>query len=97
MARYVFLVTWTDQGIMNAKDTVQRAEAFRSMTKAMGGDVSALLWTLGRYDLVALAEAPDDEPAASISMKATALGNARAERRRAFSDQEMGTILGKIG
>lgn len=97
MAQYVYLVKWTDQGITNAKDTVQRAEAFRAMTKAMGGNVSTLVWTLGRYDLVAIAEAPDDETAAAISMKVSALGNVRAETLRAFSDQEVGTILGKVG
>jgi uncharacterized protein with GYD domain len=30
MPTYVTLIKWTDQGVRNAKDSVQRAGAFRS-------------------------------------------------------------------
>jgi uncharacterized protein with GYD domain len=97
MAQYVYLVKFTQQGIANAKDTVQRAEAFKAMAQSMGGSVSTLLWTLGKYDLVCILEAPDDETAAAISLKIAGLGNVRPMTMRAFSAEEAGTIIGKLG
>jgi uncharacterized protein with GYD domain len=97
MPSYVALANFTSQGIANAKDTVSRAEAFRKMTADMGGNVSTLLWTLGRYDLVAIFEAPDDETAAAIAMRVSSLGNVRTETLRAFTADDAGTILGKMG
>lgn len=97
MSKYVILVNWTDQGIANAKDTVDRAESFRKMTETMGGSTGELLWTLGRYDIVGFIDAPDDETAAAISMKVSGLGNVRTETLRAFTADEVGSIVGKLG
>lgn len=97
MPRYVVLVNWTEQGIANAKDTVQRAEAFRTMAQSMGGNAGELLWTLGRYDIVGFLDAPDDETAAAISMKVSGLGSVRTETLRAFSAEEVTGIIGKLG
>ena len=30
MEKYVLLVRWTDQGLKNVKDTIKRAESFKS-------------------------------------------------------------------
>ena len=30
MGKYVLLLNWTDQGIKNVKDTIKRAESFKS-------------------------------------------------------------------
>ena len=97
MPKYVVLVNWTEQGVASAKDTVQRAEAFRSMAQSMGGDTGELLWTLGRYDIVGFLDAPDDETAAAISMKVSGLGSVRTETLRAFTAEEVGGIIGKLG
>jgi uncharacterized protein with GYD domain len=97
MPKYVVLVNWTEQGIASAKDTVQRAEAFRAMAQSMGGDTGELLWTLGRYDIVGFIDAPDDETAAAISMKVSGLGSVRTETLRAFTADEVSGIIGKLG
>lgn len=96
MPRYVVLVNWTDQGLANARDTVERAAAFRAMVSAMGGQVGEILWTLGRYDIVGFMEAPDDETAAAISMRVSGQGNIRTETLRAFTAEEVGTITAKL-
>jgi uncharacterized protein with GYD domain len=57
MATYILLLNLTEQGIRGVKDTIKRAHAFKEM--AMGADVKQEFWTLCRYDLVIIVEAPD--------------------------------------
>jgi len=50
-------------------------------------------WTLGRFDAVAIFEAPDDETATRLMPSVGSLGNIRTETLRAYSAKEMGEIL----
>ena len=61
MANFVFLVSFTDQGVRSVKDTTKRADAFVQMAEKAGVTISSLFWTLGRHDVVAIGEASDDE------------------------------------
>ena len=97
MPRYVTLVTWTDQGVRDVKQTTQRAEGVRRMVEQMGGRMDTIYWTQGRYDLVAVVEAPDDETAAAMLLKVGGLGAVRTETLRAFDAEEMGRIVQKLG
>ena len=93
MATYVILATFTDQGIKTAKDSPKRAEAFKQMAKTFGITVKEIFWTQGRYDIVVLTEAPDELTAAALNLSLGALGNIRTESLRAFSADEMATIV----
>ena len=55
-----------------------------------------LCWTIGRYDVIAVFEAPDDESATALTFSTSALGNTRAEMLRAFSFEEMSGILAQM-
>ena len=96
MQTYVMLVNFTEQGMRNIKDTIARAHAFEAMVKKSGVVLKVLCWTMGRYDVVAAFEAPDDESATALAFSATSLGNTRAELLRAFSFEEMTRILAKM-
>jgi uncharacterized protein with GYD domain len=96
MTTYVLLANFTDQGIRNVKDTVDRAEAFKEMAKKSGVTLKELCWTMGRYDVVAVFDAADDEAAAALSISASSRGNVRCETLRAISFEEMRRILGKM-
>ncbi len=96
MAMFVVLAGFTDQGIRNVKETIGRAEAFKEMAKKTGITVKNLYWTLGKYDVVAICEAPDDESATALSLSLCSRGNLRFETLRAFSSEEMKKILGKM-
>jgi uncharacterized protein with GYD domain len=96
MLRYVALVNWTDQGIRNVKESTKRAEQTRQMVEQMGGRMT-LYWTQGRYDMVAIIEAPDEETASAMALRIGSAGNVRSETMRAFDATEMGRILGKLG
>jgi len=93
MATYVILATFTDQGIKKAKDSPKRAEAFKQMANTFGVTVKEIFWTQGRYDIVVLTEAPDELTATALNLSLGALGNVRTESLRAFSADEMATIV----
>jgi uncharacterized protein with GYD domain len=96
MANYVILATFTDQGVRNAKESPKRAEAFRQMAKTFEVTVKEIFWTQGRYDIVAITEAPDEIAATALNLSLSALGNIRTESLRAFSAEEMTKIVGKM-
>ncbi len=97
MPRYVVLVNWTEQGIRNVRETTQRAQRVRQLVEQMGGRMDTLLWTQGRYDLVGLMEAPDEETAAAVGLRVGMGGAVRTETLRAYDAEEMGRILAKLG
>lgn len=97
MATYIILGNFTDQGIRNVKDTGKRAEALRATAKKLGATVKDIYWTLGAYDTVAIVDAPDEATITALGLSIGALGNVRTQTLRAFSADEMGKILGRIG
>ena len=95
MPTFVLLANFTDQGVRNIKDTISRAEAFKEMAKEAASRMKELCWTLGRYDVVAVFEAADDESAAALALSASSLGNTRCEALRAFSLPRNEAILAR--
>lgn len=96
MGKYVLLLNWTDQGIKNVKDTIKRAESFKSYLEKRGGKLTDLFYTFGQYDLVVTAELPSDEIAMSVSLGTGALGNVRVTTLKAFGLDETRKIITKL-
>ena len=96
MATYVLLLNFTEQGIRNVKDTIKRAEAFKSIADKTGGKVKEVYWTLGQYDGVLIFEAPDEQTATALGLSLGSMGNVRTQTLRAFSAEEIGGILAKM-
>ena len=94
MRSYVILSNWTDQGIKNSHDTVKRAKNFRALIESRRGKVREHLYTLGEYDIITVAEFPDD---ATAVLTLASLGNVRAKTMRAFTDQETAEIVSQLG
>jgi uncharacterized protein with GYD domain len=97
MPTYIALSTFTDQGVRNAKDTTKRAESVMALGKKVGATMTQVYWTLGKYDVVAIIDAPNDETATAFSLAIGSMGNVRTQTMRAFSKDEMGAILSKLG
>ena len=97
MPQYVALLTWTDQGIKNAKETIQRAEQVNQLLQQMGGRMTTMLWTIGQYDAISITEAPDDETAIAMALAVASQGNVRLETLKGFTAEEMAGILRKLG
>jgi uncharacterized protein with GYD domain len=93
MSSYVWLVNWTDQGIRSVKETTKRAKAFKENAEKMGVTIKEILWTMGRYDLVLVINAPNDETIRLLAMGLGMGGNARTETLKAISAHEMDQIL----
>jgi uncharacterized protein with GYD domain len=96
MARYLSLLTWTDQGLRNAKDTLNRASTARQAFTSKGAKIIDIYWLLGQYDLVVIFEAPDDETATRLLMTLGMQGNIRSATMRAFNDKEMEGVMSGI-
>lgn len=96
MPTYIVLTNYTEQGIRNVKDSPKRSEAFRQMCEKVGGRVKDLYWTMGRHDVVAIVEAPDDVTMNAILLSAGALGYIRTETLRASTAQEMAQAIAKM-
>jgi len=96
MPKYVILLNWTDQGVANVKDTVNRYEAARQLLESKGARFDTTLWTAGPYDLVAVVDAPDDETGTAINLQLGATGNLRTLTMRAFTADEMKGIIEKM-
>ena len=96
MGKYVLLLNWTGQGIKNVKDTIKRAESFKSYLERRGGKLTDLFYTFGQYDLVVTAELPSDEIAMSVSLGTGALGNVRVTTLKAFGLDETKRIVDEL-
>jgi uncharacterized protein with GYD domain len=94
MPTYVVLYRFTDQGRKSIKRTVNRAEEVRRENEAKGFKVIGHYWTQGRYDLVTVVEAPDEEAMMSGLFSIAEAGNVASETLRAFSDGDMQRLLG---
>ena len=96
MATYIVLSSFTDQGIRTVKDTVKRADAVKETARKMGIETKSLYWTIGKYDVVATFEAPDEASITALSLAISGAGNVRTQTMRAFGKDEMTTVLGKL-
>ncbi len=93
MATYVSLINWTEQGIKNFRDTTQRAQDFTKLVESSGGRVRELLWTVGEYDIVCIAEFPDEESGVAALLQVGSAGNIRSNTLRAFNAEDMADII----
>ena len=96
MPSYVALLNWTEQGVRNFQDTVDRFESAQGQLEALGVRFTEMRWTLGTYDMVGLVEAPDDESVAAGLLAVAGSGNIRSTTLRAFSRDEMRGVIGKV-
>jgi uncharacterized protein with GYD domain len=97
MPLFVALMNWTDQGVKNFKDTVDRAEAARGALKAQGVTLEQIYWTIGPHDIVSVIDAPDPETLTAALLTLAAQGNLRTTTLRAFTADEMRTVIAKAG
>ena len=86
MPKYVTLYNWTDQGVKSAKDTVNRYQAAKQLVESKGGKIETILWTVGPYDLVTIADFPDDETGTAVALLLASTGNLRSTTMRAFDE-----------
>ena len=97
MPTYIALIDWTEQGVQNFKDTVDRYEAARGQLETLGVTFKDIYWTLGAHDIVGFLDAPDDETLSAGLLAVAAQGNLRTTTLRAFDANETRVGIGKAG
>jgi uncharacterized protein with GYD domain len=90
---YVSLIRWTDQGRAKVDSLPDRVEQVNKRVADMGGKVIANYVTMGRFDQVAITEAPDDETATKLLLIVAGRGNAITETLRAWTMDEARALM----
>ena len=96
MPHYVSLMRWTSQGVAGLPAWRERVEDGERIISDAGGTLVGVYVTLGRYDVVEIFEAPDDETAMGILMKLQRFGAEHTETLRAFTRDEAEQIVRKL-
>ena len=96
MPRYIALVSFTDQGIRNVKESPKRAERFKRLATKHKVKVREIHWTMGRYDIIVSLDAPNDAALSALMIETGSLGNVRTETLRAYTREEFSNILKTI-
>ena len=96
MARFISLISLTQRGEEEVKNTVDRANAFRSEAEKVGAEVKHVYWTMGNYDGVLIFEAPDDQTATTLMINLGSKGNVRTQTMIAYDSGEMESVLSRV-
>jgi uncharacterized protein with GYD domain len=93
---YISLMRWTSQGMAGLTGWRERVEEGERIIKEAGGSLIGVYVTLGRYDVVEIFEAPDDELAVEILMKLQRHGAEHTETLRGFTREEAEEIIRRL-
>ena len=96
MPTYIMLVRYTEKGIENIKDSPNRLDTAKKAFRAAGAQITHFYLTMGRYDMVAIGEAPDDTTAAKLALTLGSAGAIRTETLRAFTEDEYRSIIAAL-
>jgi uncharacterized protein with GYD domain len=95
MATYITLVKLTDQGAKNVKELPQRIQEGLRVASELGVTFLPYM-TMGPYDFVGIAEAPDDETIAKVNISVASRGDVQTLTMRAFGMEEIQRIIAGV-
>ncbi len=93
MRTYIALVSWTQKGIQEVGESPLRVERAKAAIAAAGGEMKAFYVTMGRYDMIAIIEVPDDATYAKVMLTLGSRGGVRTETLSAFTEAEHRKIV----
>jgi uncharacterized protein with GYD domain len=96
MPHYIILWNWTDQGVRAVKDSPKRLASFKVELEQAGGKLIGEYYTMGQYDGIVIAEAPNDETIMSILLGNASKGNFRSMTLKAFPMEEAAKVIEKL-
>jgi uncharacterized protein with GYD domain len=96
MPTYIVLANFTQQGIENIKDSPTRLDAVKQAAQRTGGEIKAFYLTMGRYDMVIVAEATSEEALAKVLLATGAQGSVRTETLSAFTEAEYRKLIAEL-
>src|SRR5215210_8241978 len=93
---YISLMRWTSQGMAGLPGWRERVEEGERIIEEAGGKLVGVYVTLGRYDVVELFEAPDDEIAIEVLLRLQRYGAEHTETLRAFTREQADAIVRRL-
>jgi uncharacterized protein with GYD domain len=96
MSTYISLINLTQKGIENIKESPNRLDQAKAEFKAMGAELKQFYLVTGRYDMVVISEAPDDEAVSKVALAIGSAGSIRTETLRAFTEEEYQKIIAEL-
>jgi len=96
MATYITLVQFTPKGIEKIKESPKRLEMAKEAFQSYGGKIKDFYLVMGRYDVILVSEAPDDETAAKVALAIGSRGAVRTETFRAFNEDQYRNIISAL-
>jgi len=96
MSTYISLISLTQKGIENIKESPARLDQAKAAFKAMGAELKQFYLVTGRYDMVVISEAPDDETVSKVALAIGSGGSIRTETLRAFTEEEYRKIIAAL-
>ena len=96
MPTYIALLKWTQQGISKVKESPNRLAAGREEFRKAGIEMKDFYLTMGRYDMVCVLEAPDDETLANGVLTLGSQGSVSTETMKAFREDDYRKIIGSL-
>lgn len=96
MPIYIVLGKYTQQGVKTFKESPARLDSVKKAVQDAGGKVHSFYLTMGQYDMMMIAEYPDDETVLKLIITAAGEGNVSTETVRAFSEEEYRRIVADL-
>jgi uncharacterized protein with GYD domain len=93
MPTYISLIEWTQDGIENVEDSPARLDDARELAESLGGELTGFYLTFGQYDIVTVAEFPDDETYAQFALRVASGGSVSTETLKAFPEDDYREII----
>ena len=96
MPTFIAMLSWTDQGIRNVKDSPKRLQAAREAAKKLGVDIKQVFLTTGEFDLLSILEAANGDNVAKLIMMLGSQGNLRSRTIRAWPEAEYLKLISEL-
>jgi len=93
MPTYISFIQYTQQGMQKIKESPARLDHARKGYEASGGKIKDFYLVMGEYDIVIVAELPNDEAVAKLALTLGSAGNIRTRTSRAFTEGEYRKIV----
>ncbi|PYQ57201.1 MAG: GYD family protein [Acidobacteria bacterium] len=96
MPTYISLIQYTQQGLQKIKESPARLDHAKKGYEAAGGKIKDFYLVMGEYDIVVVADLPNDEAAAKLALTLGSAGNIRSRTSRAFNEAEYRKLISSL-
>ncbi len=96
MPGYIMLGKYTQSGLVDIKDLEADLQKTKDALKELGIRFVGYWLTMGEYDFVGIADAPDDHAIAVLALMLGKSGACVTQTMRAFSEKEAAEIVRRL-